>query len=472
MSSQLSPEQPGNIEKFKISSNFTDYAVDLSGGLVDFYYYESVLSNSVTATATIMETGFQQDDKGNAGASTGTVDGLPIRGGERTDIGMEDTYGNQLTFDEGLYVNRLRDVDPGTQQDIYYLDLASKEYFANEQTRVVKRYEGSISQNVETILKDVLMVEGKIDADETAAPYNFMGNDKKPFYICSWLASKSIPQMQSESGENAKGGTAGYLFYQTRDGFHFRSIDKIIDQEPTKKFLYNNTPGGPPKGYDAKILSCEIEGDIDLNQNLLQGMYNNRSIYFDFFAFNYKIKNYCISPPEGANATKPTTGAATEGPISTAGKLTTAGKNIEQLIAPEFTQSPSRLMTHILDVGTMPNGTTTEEQLENQKDDREAPTFDAMETQQQSIMRYNQMFTVKTNIIIPGDFSIKAGDMVQCDFPEMTGSNTKDTNEESGGKYMVAHVCHRINPSSTTTSLALVRDSFGKKSSGTNQILA
>ncbi len=471
MSSQLSPEQPGNIEQFKISSNFTDYAVDLSAGLVDFYYYESVLSNSVTATATIMETGFQLDEQGSAGTKQGTVDGLPIRGGERTDIGMEDTYGNQLIFDEGLYVNRVRDVDPGTQQDIYYLDLASREYFANEQTRVVKRYEGSISQNVETILRDVLMVEGVVDVDETAAPYNFMGNDKKPFYICSWLASKSIPQMQSESGENAMGGTAGYLFYQTRDGFHFRSIDKILSEEPTKKFLYNSTPGGPPEGYDAKILHYDIEGDVDLNQNLLQGMYNNRSIYFDFFAFNYKVRNFCISPPE-STATQPTTSTATEGPISTSDRITTAGNNIEKLVAPEFTQSPSRLMTHILDVGTMPNGTTTEEQLENQKEDREAPTFDATETQQQSIMRYSQVFTVKTNIIIPGDFSIKAGDMVQCDFPELDGGNIKDTNTESGGKYMVAHVCHRINPSSTTTSLALVRDSFGKKTSGTNQILA
>ena len=88
MTEQLSPEQPGNIEKFKISSNFTEYAVDLSGGLVDFYYYESVLSNSVTATATIMETGFQLDDKGTAETAQGTVDGLPIRGGERTDIEM------------------------------------------------------------------------------------------------------------------------------------------------------------------------------------------------------------------------------------------------------------------------------------------------------------------------------------------------------------------------------------------------
>ena len=468
MSSQLSPEQPGNIEQFKISSNFTDYAVDLSAGLVDFYYYESVLSNSVTATATIMETGFQMDDKGTPGTKQGTVDGLPIRGGERTDIGMEDTYGNQLIFDEGLYVNRIRDVDPGTQQDIYYLDLASREYFANEQTRVLKRYEGSISQNVESILKDVLEIEGEIDVDETAEPYNFIGNDKKPFYIISWLASKSIPQMQSEEGGTATGGAAGYLFYQTRDGFHFRSIDKIFSEEPVKKFLFNSTPGGPPEGYDAKILHCDIEGDVDLNQNLMQGMYANRSIYFDFFAFNYKVQDYCISPPQGAT---PPTAPGSDGPKTTSDKITTAGKNIDELVAPEFTQSPSRLMTHILDVGTMPNGTTTEEQLENQKEDREARNFKAMETQQQGIMRYSQMFTVKTNIIIPGDFSIKAGDIVACDFPELDGASTKDTNPESGGKYMVAHVCHRINPSSTTTSLALVRDSFGKKLSGTNQIL-
>ena len=247
---QNSPEQSGNIEKFKISSNFTDYAVDLSGGVVDFRYYESVISNHVTATATVVETGFQQDQKGTAGASQGTIDSLPIRGGERTDISMEDTYGNILTFDEGLYVNRLRDVDPGTQQDLYYIDLASREFFANEQTRVVKRYEGSISQNVETILKDVLEVETKIDVDETAEPYNFIGNDKKPFYICTWLASKSIPQIEAEGGGTATGGAAGYFFYQTRDGFHFKSIDKIFQGTPTKKFYFNNTHG-LSEGYDA-----------------------------------------------------------------------------------------------------------------------------------------------------------------------------------------------------------------------------
>ena len=31
-------------------------------------------------------------------------------------------------------------------------------------------------------------------------------------------------------------------------------------------------------------------------------------------------------------------------------------------------------------------------------------------------MRYNQLFTVKTDITIPGDFTIKAGDVIECIF--------------------------------------------------------
>ena len=138
---QNAPESAGNIVKFQISSNFTDYAVELSAGVVDFRYYENVLSNSVTATATLVETGYQADDKGDAGGNQSTVDGLPIRGGERTDITIEDVYGHELTFEEGLYVNRLRDVDAGTSKDVYFIDFASREFFANEQTRVVKKYD-------------------------------------------------------------------------------------------------------------------------------------------------------------------------------------------------------------------------------------------------------------------------------------------------------------------------------------------
>ena len=467
---QNSPDQAANIIKLKVSCNFGDGAIDISGGVVDFQYYESVLSNHVTSTIVVMETGFEMDKSGKPKASKGLIDSLPIRGGERVDIIMEDNYGNELKIDEGLYVNRLRDVDAGTSQDLFFMDLASKEYFANEQTRVTKRYEGSISQNVEKILKDVLLVESEVDADETAEPYNFIGNDKKPFYICTWLASKSIPQMESEKGENATGGAAGYLFFQTREGFHFKSIDKIFAGEPVKKYIFNNSPE-LPDGFDAKILLTDIESDIDLNEKLTLGTYHNRSIFFDFYALNYTVKDYKLSDSSGVGDNIASS-SLNNGSKATSSKITPAGKKIDDLIAKEFTQSPSRLMTHILDVGTQPTGATVEDQLEHWKENRAEPNFKAMDTMQTSIMRYNQLFTIKTNIIIPGDFSIKAGDVVFCDFPELSGSDKKDTNPESGGLYMVAHVCHKVTSGSTTTSLALVRDSYGKKPTGTNQILA
>ena len=275
---QNAPESAGNIVKFQISSNFTDYAVELSAGVVDFRYYENVLSNSVTATATLVETGYQADDKGDAGGNQSTVDGLPIRGGERTDITIEDAYGHELTFEEGLYVNRLRDVDAGTSKDVYFIDFASREFFANEQTRVVKKYEGNIGDNVEKILKDVLKVESDIDIDNTAVPYNFIGNDRKPFYVCTWLASKSIPDAATEDGKSEIGGAAGYLFFQTRDGYHFKSIDKIFTGEPKKKYIFNNSTN-LPEGYDAKVLTYDINSDIDVGKNLMMGMYNNCLLY-------------------------------------------------------------------------------------------------------------------------------------------------------------------------------------------------
>ena len=462
MSQQNAPERAGNIEKFRISSNFTDYAVDLSPGVVDFRYYEDVLSNNITATATCIETGYQEDGSSGAAPAQSTVDGLPIRGGERTDFVLEDGYGNKLELEEGIYVNRLRDVDAGTQQDLYFIDFASREFFANEQTRVVKRYEGNIGDNVEKILKDVLKVTTDIQVDKTAVPYNFIGNDRKPFYICTWLASKSIPEVATEDAHTGIKGAAGYLFFQTRDGYHFRSIDKIFQDKPKKKFIFTNTTN-MPEGYDAKILRYDINSDIDLGKNLMMGMLNNRSIFFNPLSFSYEVRNFPdpeVPPVEGQIVEEGTTTLSEKEYVDLTENA--AEKPVVELVKKEFKQSPTRLMSFVLDTGVMPSGTTSQEQLERWKSDKGKSNYDAKNTLVQSIMRYNQLFAVKTEITIAGDFSIKAGDVIQCDFSELKGTEQGDSvNTESQGLYMVASVCHKITPREVFSSLSLVRDSFG-----------
>ena len=224
------PTRAGDIKKFQVfkAEDNSKKFVEFSAADLELSYYEDILSNSITATVAILESGIA-DSK--AVKYQGALDNLPIRGGERVNLTIEDNQDKptQLKFtgrsDNELYVNRIRGVDPGTQKDIYFMDLCSRELLTNEQVRVVKRYDGKISNNVKKILteslggdakksKQGLMTQKSVEVDDTAENYNFIGNDRKPFYVCTWLASKSIPTL-SVNGKNSLGSAAGYFFYET-----------------------------------------------------------------------------------------------------------------------------------------------------------------------------------------------------------------------------------------------------------------
>ena len=451
MANQLSA-RAGDIKEFVISqAKDNGESIDISDIIVDIKYYEDVLSNTISLNVIIEEVGGSDTGMGNKGI----LDGLPVRGGEPCDIIIEDHDGNELKFTEEskLYVNRVHAGLPGTQKDIYGIDFTSRELFANEQCRVVKRYEGKISDNVSDILTKAtsksagIKTEKKVTVDETLVPYNFIGNDRKPFYVCTWLASKSIPANAGDLG-----GAAGYLFFETHDGFNFRSIDVLFGQEPKNRYIYNNTPDLPSE-YDGKILSYKIDRDIDLQNNLAIGAYSNRTIFFDFYEMNYKVRKFSVDESASAN----------ENEGGSKGKIVSAGLDEIDSVADAFRIPPSRFMNRILDVGTLPAGRSTKEQLDNWKDKPEVPTYDATQTMVQSLMRYNQMFSIKINIMIAGDFSLRAGDLIYCEFPELSRDPNTDVNQKSGGLYMIASLCHNLTPKQTYTSLTLVRDTFGRK---------
>ena len=444
----------GNIRKFELhQAKNNGTTIDISGSVTEIKYYEDILSNSVSLSAIIAETG--ETDNDNVG-NRGILDGLPVRGGEPSTIHLEDHDGTSLNFkgDSKLYVNRVRNVIAGTQKDVYAIDFTSRELLANEQCRVVKRYEGKISDNVKDILtkatsKDAgIKTEKEVNVDETSIRYNFIGNDRKPFYVCTWLASKSIP---AEAGKI--GGSAGYLFYETHDGFNFRSIDALFDQKSRGNYIFTNTDENP-REYKGKILSYEIDRDIDLQSNLTAGTYANRTLFFDFYAYNYKVRNYSVDESGGSGEKE---GAGSKD------KIVTAGKDDLDSVADEFRLPISRVMNRVLDVGTLPSGKDIEEQLKNWKNSPFDPTYDATKTMVQSVMRYNQMFLVKINIMIAGDFSLRAGDMIYCEFPQLSTEPNTGRNKKSGGLYMISSLCHSITPKDTYTSLTLVRDTFGIK---------
>lgn len=424
----------GNIEKFLITNFNTNASIDISAGITDLRYYENVLSNTITLSVVFTDTGYKQDS--NDKESMSVLDGLPLRGGEQADIVIEDAKDNPTKLKLKLYLNRVKNVNTKTNTETYIIDFCSKETFANEQSRVVERYSGKISENVKTILTDKLKVEKNIILDDTLIDYEFIGNDRKPLHVCTWLASRSVP---SEYGEVY--ASAGYFLYETYKAFNFRSIDGLMSQKPKNQYVYSDT-AEKKDGFE-KVLSYGIDRNIDLQEQLILGSYANRSIFFDFYAMDYDIRNYSVDEYQN-------------------GKAVNLGKDENIHVADEFRLPISRLMSHILDVGTLPPGKTSLSQLINWKTSPFNPTYDVKTIMVQSIMRYNQMFCIKINIVVAGDFGLNAGDVVYFEFPQVKAGDP-DVDVLSSGKYVISSLCHRITSADTFTSMTLVRDTFRKK---------
>ena len=310
----------------------------------------------------------------------------------------------------------------------------------NEKVRLNTRYDGKLSDHIKNILEDqnLLATEKTIDIEPTSNNYNFIGNNKKPFYTINWLSMRSV------SAENQKPGkTAGYFFYETSEGYFFKSIDGLLSQDKKKSYMYNQSPDGErgvPEGYDDKALNYTKDNKVDAQRKLMQGAYSSRIVVFDPFTCYYEV----LTPPASEEAK-------------------TAGKKLPKL-NPELDKEGknkeyTRTTYMLLDKGTLPTG-KTEQQLEKSEEEN----FKPKDTLNQAIMRYNQLFASGVEMTIAGDFSLHAGDVLFVDAPELqTDTKNDEPNKQSGGLYIIADLCHYISTKGTYTKLNLVRDSFGRK---------
>ena len=455
--------------------------VSLLGGLVRLQYWESIMQDTIRATVVYTDAGNTIDKKT-------AVDGLPIVGQEKVALSFEDHQGNELVFedDTALYVNKVTPLSNDSTKSMVHLDLVSKEFIMNEKVRLNTRFDGKISNgsgaegnattnadsggHIEKILKTdkkYLATKKNIDVDKTSNNYNFIGNNRKPFYILNWLSRFGIPEGQGSDGKY-KDNTAGFFFWETSEGFKFKAIDTLLDKtkNPQKKSIIFNQSvelDSIPQGYDVKALAYELDNRVDVQNKYKMGAYSSRIVMFDPFNCFYEV----VAPNAGASQLEGESSGAAENQPANKKNLTTAGRGLP-LLNKEFdregkNQDYTRTTYMMLDTGTLPTG-DTEEQLNKSKD----INFEAKSVLNQSMMRMNQLFSQKTTVTIPGDFSLHAGDSVFVDAPQLeSDTSNDDVNQESGGLYIIADLCHFITPKETFTKLNLIRDSFGRKGNHT-----
>ena len=109
---------------------------------------------------------------------------------------------------------------------------------------------------------------------------------------------------------------------------------------------------------------------------------------------------------------------------------------------------PSRMMTMVIDRGTVEKEVSTE------------INADPFKHQSQSIMRYNVLFTQEVNMTVPLNTNLRAGDIIECKLPRVSGAGNEFDDEQSG-LYMIKELCHHFDKNQSITSMLLVRDTFG-----------
>lgn len=414
--------------------------------ITDFYYYESILNDTLKATVTYSDIG-QYPVKG--GVTKTVMSGMPIEGGETVNILFKD-MNNNVTLKVDLQVRTPNQNSIDTKKSLTTLDLVSEESVINLKKIVTESYSGPISESIKKICTDVLQTNKNLNFEKTFNSLKFEGKSKHPFYFAHWLSNKSVPDFQ-----NALGNTAGFFFYETSDGFNFKSIDGLFSETDSngqkkriKRYSYTGTVN-TSTGYDDKILEINsISPSGDILKKLEAGTYSTRTIIFDPFNCYYEVINPNAQGDSSAKGSEK--------------NLTKAGKNLPK-INPKFNvegnnQDFSKTKYYLLDTGTMPTG-PTQQQIQKSK----TINFDPKNIANQASMRYNQFFSSLTSIVIFGDLSLHAGDLIWIDPPELSNKQTQEMDEQFGGYYVIVDLCHYYSlTDGCYTRLIATRDSVGK----------
>ena len=401
-----------------------DEEYDITQGAPEIDYYESIESPSISMTLNFIDT---DQVIGRKGITGGELIELTIKDGDDSEF--------KITKEHNMMLNAVKDMNTTSQVQIATLEFISQETIINETARLNKKFSGNVSETVLDILtKDKKGIQTKkkvfgpktettdddvtIEEDRATNAYAFVGNLKRPFDTIQWLCSKT--QSSKES--------FGFLFFENLDGYHFRSIEKLIKQDA---LTYEQTNDPFQNGEEAVILQNKLNQSNNIGMNCRMGMYANKTIFVDIENQSANVEDFNINE---------------------------LNLNKELKLMDGLEEHPTRLMLRVSDVGVA--------QVGSAKTDTVPPSELAV-YQNKSYIRNNLLFSQSLSISIPLNTTLRVGLVIDVKLPAKKGDGTTETgsfgNENSNdpsGRYLVAELRHLIGRQKAETQLKLIRDVF------------
>ena len=434
----MSAAGPSNYEIFSIKKPSTGQETGVEGRVLNFNYYESIYSPMITGRLVIEDSGGTIENE--KGLLSTIKDGMKITGFEEVSFKIATAFGDLDFKDYPLIVTGSPATKDEPNRQTLILNLVSSTEIRSSSKPLSRNYPASlISDTVLKILKDELKIrKDKLGFEKGTGKYSFIegtqnkdkikGNHRGALDVIQKMCKKSIP---------ANGKDPGYFFFETQDGFNFKSIDGLIKEgikrfEDDLQYAYNHTyfyfgalvanleKDRNPNDFKV-LLPPLVRRDEDQLKALRTGMYNIRRITKNARTGEYKEE--IINLLSGTNL----------------------GEKQEKPVPDDF-----YFKTYAFHINPGEDDPGVSETILN----------NPAEYVPQANMRYSLLHTQIVQIQVPCNVQLRAGQVIRLLLENITQSNKNDQiyNELRSGFYMICHLSHTFTPKNSYTSLTLLRD--------------
>jgi hypothetical protein len=393
--------------------------VDVYNFVLDINIYEDMFSPTISGNITLNDA---QD----------LINLMPFIGEEKLLVTFKtpSMTDKAALVEQAFYIYKMTERKYTAERAIQYtLHFISFEGVRDLNSKLSKGYSGQISELVKRFLKNDLATEKEVTVEDTKNTISYVSNYWSPFTNINYLAKRSISKTND---------AANYVFYENTRGFNYTSVDKLLEQDSSMKYIYDNntrdptgTGGGSKRDVTeemGRIDSYKIDTAYDYMERIQNGMYKSRLITHEIVTktYNVQTKEYEAEYPKH-NHLNPF-------PLSTAGipSKTAAFIDVKNRAFENFTnfRTDSMKSWHL-----------------------------------KNIMQMAELHSFQMEITVPGASNVCVGDVVDVYIYRNTPYKSTDTEEDIidktfSGRYLVTSLCHSLNREKHNMYLTVVKESL------------
>jgi len=387
-----------NLFKFDRSEKLNIYPQ-----VVGIEIYESLANYTITADIHIAE-------------GLDLINNFPLGGEEFVELTIQTPERKSITYK--FFVESITDSKTNeiSNQRSYILRCVTEDYLKNSFTVFTKRYANMpYSHAVSQVITQDLGSSIGINIEETKGTFDFMVNRVRPFQVIDLLCERAVSD---------KFKSSVFFFYQDNESYHFTTLEKLIDdrmiQAENNDLTFVADTANQAEKYEDVVNVRNILSYNTIQQGSSVEKVKSGAMRIQVREFDVKTGTY-FTKYEYVN----TTDFKQYKEIDEGNKFDLNSDAYNNFV----TKKPGVTVMTVRD-------STRPANKHNENIHLKRPYIDRL-----------GQYTV--NIKVYGDTSIRVGDVIKLDIPEVTGATGKSKQQIYSENYIIFELKHTLGQNET-----------------------